>query len=209
VTYENVLEDLRLAYDRAADERDAKADDLWKQEERRQFLTLLQADGAKSLIEIGAGHGVSGLFFQQQGLDVTCTDLSAELVARCRSKGLKAFQMDFLGLEFPPKSFDAMFAMNCLLHVPRAELVRVLLTLREVIRPGGLFYLGQYGGVEREGPNAGDHYEPKRFFSFLSESSFKNAAAQVFDVFDYKRIEMENWESFYQALILRRKGSIS
>jgi SAM-dependent methyltransferase len=97
-----------------------------------------------------------------------------------------------------------MFAMNCLLHVPRADLQRVLLALSEVLRPGGLFYLGQYGGGDWEGSKSDDHYEPKRFFSLLSETSFRNAAAEVFDVVDYKRIEMEDWEGFYQALILRR-----
>jgi len=199
VTYADVLEDLRLAYDRAADERVAKSDELWKQEERHRFLALLQTDGAKSLIEIGAGHGVSGLFFQQQGLDVTCTDLSAELVERCRLSGIQAFQMDF-----PAGSFDAMFAMNCLLHVPRDDLVRVLMALREVIRPGGLFYLGQYGGSDREGPSLADQYEPKRFFSFLSEESFKSAAAEAFEVLDYRRTVMDGWENFYQSLILQR-----
>jgi predicted O-methyltransferase YrrM len=95
VTYDQIIEDLRLAYDRAAHERVAKSDELWKQEERRRFLALLKADGAKSLIEIGAGHGVSGLFFQQQGLDVTCTDLSAELVERCRRSGLQVLSDGF------------------------------------------------------------------------------------------------------------------
>jgi SAM-dependent methyltransferase len=181
VNYDQIIEELRLAYDRAADERVARSDELWKQEERLRFLALLEADGANSLIEIGAGHGVSGLFFQRQGLDVVCTDLSAELIERCRRAGLKAFQMDFLHLHFPSESFDAMFAMNCILHVPRDELVRVLMALHEVIKPGGLFYLGQYGGDDWEGCNSNDHYEPKRFFSFLSETSFRNAAAEVFD----------------------------
>jgi SAM-dependent methyltransferase len=147
---------------------------------------------------------VSGLFFQQQGLDVICTDLSPELVERCRRGGLQAFQMDFLHLNFPARSFDAMFAMNCLLHVPRNDLVRVLMALREVIRPGGLFYLGQYGGSDLEGSSLDDHYEPERFFSFLSEASITRAAAEGFDVLNYKRIEIEDWENFYQALILRR-----
>jgi 2-polyprenyl-3-methyl-5-hydroxy-6-metoxy-1,4-benzoquinol methylase len=142
MTYEQINADLRLAYDRAAGERVAKKDDLWKQEERRRFLALLHTEGAGSLIEIGAGHGVSGLLFQQQGLDVTCTDLSAELVERCRHSGLKAFQMDFLHLEFPRESFDAMFGMNCLLHVPREDLQRVLRALSELIIPGGISYLG-------------------------------------------------------------------
>jgi hypothetical protein len=40
------------------------------------------------------------------------------MVARCRDKGLDAQVMDFSQLNFPAQSFDAVHAMNCLLHVP-------------------------------------------------------------------------------------------
>jgi SAM-dependent methyltransferase len=73
-------------------------------------------------LEIGAGTGNDGLYFQNNGLDVTCTDLSPDMVNLCREKGLKAYVMDFLSLDFPPGSFDAIYALNCLLHVPTREL---------------------------------------------------------------------------------------
>ena len=67
------------------------------------------------------------------------------MVERCRAKGIEAHVMDFLHLDFPAGSFDAVFAMNCLLHVPNQDLPAVLAAVRS-IRPGGLFFVGVYGG---------------------------------------------------------------
>jgi SAM-dependent methyltransferase len=118
MTWETVKRDLREAYDRTASARDRTDDAAWKQPERKRFRDLLREIGAANLLEIGAGHGVSGRYFADQGLDVVCVDLSPELVERCRAKGLCARVMDFGTLEFPAGSFDAVFGMNCLLHVP-------------------------------------------------------------------------------------------
>ena len=87
----------------------------------------------------------------------------------CRQKGLKAFERDFLHLGFPPASFDAVYAINCLLHVPKRELPAVLAAIRLVLKPGGLFFLGLWGGVDSEHIWEGDTYEPKRFFSLYTD----------------------------------------
>jgi SAM-dependent methyltransferase len=202
--YESVKLDLRRAYDGRADVRDAMADEAWKQRERDRFRDALRRAGSASLLEIGAGHGVSGRFFAAEGFTVTCVDLSPELVDRCRAKGLTAHVMDFGELAFPDASFDAAFAMNCLLHVPRAELDPVLRSIHRVLAPGGLFYWGQYGGDEFEGVFTEDSYEPKRFFSRLTDEQIQAYAGRVFDVADFHTIPREpGW--WYQALILRHR----
>src|SRR5215469_10540854 len=105
------------------------------------------------MLEIGAGTGQDSLFFAGHDLDVIATDISAAMVARCRDKGLDARVMDFSQLDFPAESFDAVYAMNCLLHVPDAELPAVLRSIARVMVPGGLFFLGVYGGGPAgEGP---------------------------------------------------------
>jgi SAM-dependent methyltransferase len=48
--------------------------------------------------------------------------------------------MDFLHLDFPAGSFDAVYALNCLLHVPNADLPEVLAAIRAVLRPGQLHF---------------------------------------------------------------------
>ena len=85
-------------------ERDSRVISDWKVEERGRFLSLLQAEGKRRLLEIGAGAGHHARFFQDSGLEVVCTDLSPELVRLCQEKGLTAYVMDFMGLDFPAGS---------------------------------------------------------------------------------------------------------
>ncbi len=86
--------------------------------------------------------GIHGKFFQDNGLDVICIDLSFENGRRCREKGITTFMMDFLNLGFDDETFESIFAMNCLLHVPKRDLPRALESLRTKLIIGGLFYWG-------------------------------------------------------------------
>ncbi len=149
--FESIIDSIRLTYDHNAAERDAAALADWKIAEREDFANLMRAEGKRSLLEIGAGPGHFSAYFRDLGLDVTCTDLSPEMVRLCRQKGLNAHVMDFHHLNFPPASFDAVFALNCLLHVPSVDLDRVLSSIHRVLRPGGLFFYGVYGGYLSEG----------------------------------------------------------
>jgi SAM-dependent methyltransferase len=120
IRYDEVLDPLRAAYDGGADWRDGISKERWKLAERQAFLDRLPP--GSRLLEIGAGTGQDSLYFQQQGFGVVAADLSAAMVERCRAKGIEAHVMDFLHLDFPAGSFDAVFAMNCLLHVPNHDL---------------------------------------------------------------------------------------
>jgi len=82
-----------------------------------------------------------------------------------------------------------VFALNCLLHVPRADLPTALAEVRGVLEPGGLLYLGQYGGIDHEGEIAGDNYEPKRFFSWLTDDDLRATITEQFDVVSFKAID--------------------
>ena len=204
-TYGQVLDDLRRSYDREAKEREKYEVSAWKIEERDHFLSLLRVEGMRSLLEIGAGTGKHGKFFHDSGLRVVCTDLSPENVKLCQAKGLTAYTMDFLELDFPDGSFDAVFALNCLLHVPKQDLPQVLRAIRGVLKPGGLFYLGLYGGKAYEGVWPEDTYEPKRFFCFHSDDQIQKVTSQFFELLRFKRIPLEWDEEFhFQSLILRQ-----
>ena len=201
---------LRESYGRKARERDLAATQPWKAEERKRFLDLLRSEGARTLLELGAGPGKDAEFFRGHGLRVLCTDLSPEMVALCRSKGLAARVMDLANIDLQPESFDAVYALNCLLHLPARELPVALGGIRAVLKPGGLFYLGLYGGKDHEGVREGDPYEPKRFFSFHTDERLREIVAGQggFDVYSYRRIELaaaQTDEMHFQSLILRRR----
>jgi SAM-dependent methyltransferase len=203
--YQQVRDNLRRAYDGAADRRDRHDKEPWKLAERAAFLRRLQRADCARMLEIGAGTGQDSVFFASHGLDVVATDLSAAMVARCRAKGLDAQVMDFSQLDFPAESFDAVHAMNCLLHVPNAELPAVLASVARVLRPGGLFFLGVYGGSEGagEGPAASDDHVPARFFSWRTDDQIVRYASESFEIVDF-HIAQAGTQYRFQSLTLRR-----
>ncbi len=161
------------------DERNTTTKADWRIEERAAFHARLRDQGATHLLEIGAG--ADSLFFQEQGLTVIATDLSPQMVAKCREKGLDAQVAGFLELEFPAESFDAVFAFNCLLHVPNTDLPNVLETIRGLLRPGGLFFMAVYGGDGTEQIWDGDWITPHRFFSLRTDDQIQQFARNLRD----------------------------
>jgi len=200
-------DDLREAYDGNAQKRDSNLTQGWKIDVRHNFLSLLQQENKRSLLEIGAGHGRDSKFFQDEGLEVVCIDLSQEMVKLCRGKGITANVMDVADLQFPLDSFDAVYSLNSLLHIGRAELPSVLQSITEIIKPTGLFYLGTYGGHDFEGIKDNDTYTPKRFFSYYSDENIRRVVAGVFDVISFKRILLlpNNRDLHFQSLVLRNR----
>ncbi len=200
-------DNLRLTYDRQAPARDDGHIQDWKAAERAAFLALLQKENKCSLLELGSGPGRDGKFFLDNGLNVTCTDLSPEMVRRCREKGLNARVMDMADLDFPPGSFDAAYAMNSLLHLTKAELPEVLRKISSVLKPRGVFFMAVYGGSDSEGMWELDDQEPKRFFSRFSDEHLNEVVSEVFDVLSFRNVELAGRrEGLHdQMLTLRKK----
>ncbi len=200
--YELVSHQLQEIYDGVVERRAASPLEPWKLPERAAFLEILVREGRHSLLEIGAGTGVHGRFFADAGFEVVCTDLSAAMVEHCRAQGLTAVQQDFLQLDLG-RTFDAVFAMNCLLHVPREDLPAVLTRIRSTLVDGGVFFLGQYGGIDQDGVLDDDSYEPKRYFSFLPDDVLLAIVGEQFSVESFRVVELDGDNSHFQSLVLR------
>jgi len=199
---------LKRAYDRRAERRDQDTAARWKQEQLDRFLGLLRSEGRRNLVDLGCGTGQHALFFQEQGLAVTCIDLSPENVGKCLARGLDARLLDIVDVGSLGIEFEAAFSMNSLLHMPRAELPGALRAIRLSLVPGGVFYWGQYGGLDREGIYDEDTYEPKRFFSLMLDDQIIAAAEREFTLVSFNRVDLEDeGQLHYQALILRARGS--
>ena len=202
---ERFRESLATTYDNHAGERDERGEADWRWPLAEAFQTRL-ADGAR-LLEIGAGTGYTSRWFADHGLAVVATDLSAAQVDRCREKGLEAHVRDMYDLGFPDESFDGVWAMNCLLHVPNADLDQVLVGIRDVLAPGGLLQLGVWGGIDEEGIYEDDFYKPNRFFSFRTDDDLKQRVADVFEILSFETLtpEEETDDGLHlQAVIARR-----
>jgi SAM-dependent methyltransferase len=204
MNYEQLKADLVTVYNKQAEERNKGEMADWKAVERAHFLSLLQSENKQTLLEIGAGHGRDGLFFKAQGLQVTCIDLSPKMVELCQQKGVEARVMDMVHLDFEHTSFDAVYALNSFLHLPKDKFLVALKNVCGVLHLAGLFFLGIYGGFDFAGIWEKDFYTPKRFFSFHSDENLKRILANTFEVLYFKRIELEEGELSFQSAILRK-----
>ena len=209
--YDWIRDGLKAAYNDRAEERDQGGIEPWKAAERERFLGELRGCGAAALLEVGAGPGRDSLFFREAGLEVTAVDLSPEMVRLCRAKGLKALEMDAARLHFPDGSFDAVYAMNSLLHIPKAELPDVLAEIRRVLKPGGLFYMGVYGGQDTEGIWENDAYVPKRFFAMYPDDAMRRVVKGFFEVAYFGVVEYAGpgRKPHFQSMILRKAATVS
>lgn len=202
-----VIHNLTETYNSKALERERASYAFWKQIEREHFLNYIREEKIHDLLEIGAGTGKDSMFFSESGLQTISTDISPEMVKLCLEKGLTAQIMNFTDLTFREESFSSIWAMNCLLHIPKGEIRKVLEGIKRVLKPEGLFYIGIYGGKDFEGVWAEDTYEPKRFFSFYENQAIKELLSEFFAI-EYFAIvpkEVVGGEYDFQSIIVRKK----
>jgi len=195
------------AYEKYALERNEGETQEFKEREKEAFLDYLGKERGKSLLEIGCGPGRDARSFQDRGFDVFAIDNTPTMVRLCREKGVSADVLDSYDLGQVERHFDAVFSMNCLLHIPGSDLPQILELIRDKMNDGGLFYLGLWGGDGFEGILEGDHYDPKRFFSFHRPEELLEQMQRVFTLVYYRRIEP--WDSaVFNSMILRKDPSV-
>ncbi|WP_416796452.1 class I SAM-dependent methyltransferase [Ciceribacter azotifigens] len=112
------------------------------------------ASGAR-ILELGCGAGDDSATMLARGFDVVPTDGSAamafqaEMRLRRPVRVMRFSELDEISL------YDGIWANACLLHVPLAELPRILGKIRRALRPAGLFYAsfkaGQGEGYDQFG----------------------------------------------------------
>ena len=204
--YKEIKKSLSETYDKKSGDRNKNPMESWKIKERDIFYSYLKNENKVSLLEIGAGPGRDSLFFHEKGMETLSTDLSPESIELCKEKGLEAKVMSFDHLTIPENQYDAIWALNCLLHVPKRELPNVLKEINRVLKPEGLFYMGVYGGENHEGIWAEDHYEPKRFFSFFEDETIKEVLSKVFTIEKFTCVPKEviGGKFHFQSIILRK-----
>jgi SAM-dependent methyltransferase len=201
---------IAATYDNVAAVRDERGEEAWRWPIAERFLATLQDEGRTRLVEIGAGVGYTSRWFADHGLAVVATDLSPAQVERCRAKGLDAHVRDMYDLRFAPESFQALWAMNCIHHVPDDDLPGVLRGFASVLTPGSPVYLGVWGGVDEAGFPEEDFYQPPRFFAFRTDESLVALASQVFDVEAFEAFVPEGTDVddrlHMQSLFLRSRA---
>lgn len=182
--------DLRAAlaayYEQDARGRSSRPLSEERSRRRDAFAHRLVGSGRTRVLEVGTGPGLDAAALMARGLHVSGVDLATEHVRLALEKGVDARVASAQQLPFDDASFDAVWCMSVLMHMPDDDLDLALREMARVVVPGGVAAFGLWGGDDVEGINPDDTLEPKRFFSWRSEASVRRAIAPyaVVDVFD-------------------------
>ena len=68
--------------------------------------------------------------------------------------------------------------------------------------PGGLFYVGTWGGTDEEGPMQDDHHPVPRFFAFRSDKTMTQALEQRFRVLSFTTVDVDG--NHFQSFMLEK-----
>ncbi len=173
--------------------------DLKKRYEFQRFVDLLNGD---KILDLGCGSGDHSVYFREIGLDVTAIDLSEEMIKLCKEKGINAFVKDIENLDFEDNSFDGLWAVTSLLHIPKLKIKNVIENLGRILNEKGILYV-----CIKEGEGE-DFVEDKfgdtsRFFVFWREDEFLKLFEDKFVLIENKKTQLGD-TTFIQAFFRKR-----
>jgi SAM-dependent methyltransferase len=199
--------DLIVYYDREVLDRAGRELPAARLGHRAAFLDLLNREGRRSLLEVGAGAGQDGIAFAAAGMSYTGVDLAPEGVGYCCSLGLDVRVASVLDLPFEEASFDAGWTMSTLLHVSDDDLDDAVAELVRVLRPGAPLAIGLWGGRESsEGPREnGAGFGPPRFFSVRTDEQLRAALRRHGTVEQWATWQADD-ARHYQWAVVRTPG---
>ncbi|MEC0373137.1 class I SAM-dependent methyltransferase [Paenibacillus chibensis] len=120
------------------------------------------------------------------------------------AKGAARKVMDFYNLDFADRSFDAVYAMNCLLHVPKTQPPGVPRETKRVLKPQGLFYLGLCGVMSTDVNLGAGHFEPKRYFAMYPDVEIQWIIKGYFQIEDFYTLDTGEGSPHFQGMLLRK-----
>ena len=138
---------------------------------------------------MGCGSGGHSYYFSKQGLDVVAVDLSEEMIRLCKEKGFNAFVMDIEDLKFENESFDGIWAVTSLLHIPKFKLPAVIEKLYDILKNKGILYVCV---KEREGERLIEDKDSdsKRFFAFWKERELLKLFEKKFNLIEFGKSKL-------------------
>ena len=194
---------LATYYDAEAADRAERDLDPERVEVRTEILATLRP--GQRLLEIGVGPGRDAATFASAGLHVTGIDLSFEHARLASSVGARTAVASVRGLPFAAASFDVVWTMSTLMHVPSTAIVGALAEVRRVLVPGGRLVAGVWGGSDLEDHLDNGRFGPPRLFSRRSDESWQAMLTRDVGAIEEFRTWARGFDPFwYQFAVVRR-----
>ena len=171
-------------------------------EEIKEFLKRLPPKA--KILDIGCAAGDKALYLKKLGYELTCIDISEEMVKICKENGLNARVMDCEDMEFAENSFDGVLAYTSLLHVPKNKLLKIIERISEIMKSGGWFFLGMKEG-DGEGFRGQEKYPgTKRWFSLYRDNELREYLLKYFNVDFYSETKRDESHMFLNYILKKK-----
>lgn len=129
------------------------------------------------ILDLGCGSGRDLRYFAQRGFRVIGIDYSPRLVELARAYSKQPVVVgDFSSLPFEDNSFDAVWSIGSLLHVPRSSILSVLSEVRRVLKDDALLLTSVKKGSGEEIDPLGRYnvfYAPDEWASVHAENGYE------------------------------------
>ncbi len=172
---------------------------------RKQYEMFLKyiKDGGK-ILDFGCGSGRDSLYFHNLGYEVYPIDGSIEMCKLAHQyTSLPVKCMNFSELS-DIDYYDGIWACSTILHVPRKELLSVLIKLRNSLKQDGYMYTSFTDGYDKE-----ENKEDGRYFNDLSKDKFislsSDAGFEIIDQSTNKSLVLSHKDVYWSSYILKRK----
>ena len=106
----------------------------------------------KDILDIGCGSGRDARIFTSKSFNVTGIDLSEKMVSISKRTSPKSdfVVMDMLNLGLREESFDGVWSLASLLHLPKSKTREAIEETYRVLKTGGVLYIGVKQGTGEE-----------------------------------------------------------
>jgi len=207
---QRLRDDLARYYDQDAAGRVGRPLSGERVRRRDQFVAAPLAAGRTRVLDVGLGPGVDAVALAAEGMSVSGVDLSSEHVRLARGAGIDAYVAAAQEMPFADSSFDAIWCVSVLMHMPDADLHDALDEFTRVLRPRGVAALGMWGGDGTTGVNPDDTIYPPRYFNWRTDDAMQAAigAHATIEKFDTWSVTWrEDLDLTYQWCIARFPGT--
>jgi SAM-dependent methyltransferase len=192
--------DLAAYYDEEAAERANRALEPRRIEARDEFVAMVP--DATTLLEVGIGPGRDAAAFVAHGHTVVGVDLSSVFAAYATAAGANACVATARALPLADASFDAVWSMSTLMHIPDPAIDDALSEIGWVLRPGGTAVIGVWGGRDDVTYLPGTY--GARLFCHRSDERWRGMLAAIGDVTSFDVWRVDGDPIGYQFAHIRR-----